>query len=122
MQLGAFSISLNVKDIKKSYAFYSKLGIQKIGGNIDQLWLILKNKEAVIGLFQNMIEKNTLTFNPGWDQEGSETDQFMDVRAINQELNQKEIPVVATFDCEKGPGYLQFEDPDGNPILIDQHR
>lgn len=122
MQLGAFSISLNVKDIKKSFDFYSKLGFQVIGGNIDQLWLILKNGDAVIGLFQNMIEKNTLTFNPGWNQEGRETDPFMDVRIINQKIKQSGIKVAASVDSEKGPGYLQFEDPDGNPVLIDQHR
>lgn len=122
MQLGAFSISLNVKDIKKSFAFYEKLGFQTIGGNIDQLWLILKNGDAVFGLFQGMIDKNTLTFNPGWNQEGKEVNPFMDVRAINQSLNQKHLEVQAFIDSDQGPAYLMMEDPDGNPILIDQHR
>lgn len=122
MQLGAFSISLNVKDIKKSFAFYEKLGFQTTGGNIDQLWLILKNGDAVVGLFQGMIDKNTLTFNPGWNQEGKEVNPFMDVRAINQSLSQKHLEVKAFIDKDHGPAYLMMEDPDGNPILIDQHR
>ena len=122
MQLGAFSISLNVKDIKKSFAFYEKLGFQATGGNIDQLWLILKNGDAVVGLFQGMIDKNTLTFNPGWNQEGKEVNPFMDVRAINQSLSQKHLEVQAFIDKDHGPAYLMMEDPDGNPILIDQHR
>ncbi|MGD9605680.1 MAG: VOC family protein [Bacilli bacterium] len=122
MQLGAFSISLNVKDIKKSHQFYEKLGFHVIGGNRDQFWLILKNDDAVIGLFQNMIDKNTLTFNPGWNQEGNEIDPFMDIRVINNKLTENNIIVKASIDSDEGPAYLFIEDPDGNPILIDQHR
>mgnify|MGYP001300186543 CR=1 FL=1 len=86
MKLGAFSLSLNVKDIKVSYAFYQKLGFTQIGGDINQLWLILKNDQTIIGLFQGMIDQNTLTFNPGWNQEGKPTDPFDDVRVINEAL------------------------------------
>jgi len=122
MNLGAFSLSLNVKDIKESYAFYQKLGFTQMGGNIDQLWLILKNGEAIIGLFQGMIEQNTLTFNPGWSQEGKQVDPYDDVRKIHELLVKENIEVDAHIKAEQGPAYVILKDPDGNPILIDQHR
>lgn len=122
MNLGAFSISLNVKDIKKSYDFYQKLGFMIIGGNIEEKWLILKNNQAVIGLFEGMIDKNTLTFNPGWSGEGKNFDPYDDVRVIYQELKQSIPNLQNGISQDAGPGYIILEDPDGNPILIDQHR
>lgn len=122
MRLGAFSMSLNVKDIHKSFDFYQKLGFKQIGGQIDQFWVILKNGDAVIGLFQDIIDQNTLTFNPGWSQEGKSIDPFDDVRTIKENLIQSQIDVEAFISKEDGPGYLILKDPDGNPILIDQHR
>lgn len=122
MKLGAFSISLNVKDIKKSFAFYQKLGFIPIGGNIDQLWLILKNEDAIIGLFQQMIDQNTITFNPGWSQEGKEVDPYDDIRQIEEYLSKENVSHDPFIRKESGPGYIILKDPDGNPILIDQHR
>jgi catechol 2,3-dioxygenase-like lactoylglutathione lyase family enzyme len=122
MILGAFSMSLNVKDIHKSFDFYQKLGFKQIGGQIDQFWVILKNGDSVIGLFQDIIDQNTLTFNPGWSQEGKSIDPFDDVRKIKENLIQSQIDVEAFISKEVGPGYLILKDPDGNPILIDQHR
>lgn len=122
MELGAFSVSLNVKDIQQSYAFYQQLGFTQIGGNIDHLWLILKNGNTVIGLFQQMIEKTTLTFNPGWNQEGQDIDPFTDVRVIDKKLTQLGVIHQTFIENPQGPGYLMLEDPDGHAILIDQHR
>lgn len=122
MKLGAFSLSLNVKDINKSYEFYQKLGFIQIGGDIHQFWIILKNEEAVIGLFQDMLDQHTLTFNPGWSQEGHPTDPFDDIRKIKDELIKKDLEVESFIKENKGPGYIILKDPDGNPILIDQHR
>jgi catechol 2,3-dioxygenase-like lactoylglutathione lyase family enzyme len=122
MNLGAFSISINVKNIKKSYDFYQKLGFKIIGGNLEEKWLILKSNQAVIGLFEGMIEKNTLTFNPGWSQEGKNFDPYDDIRMIYQELNESIPNLQNGISQDAGPGYLIIEDPDGNPILIDQHR
>jgi catechol 2,3-dioxygenase-like lactoylglutathione lyase family enzyme len=122
MNLGAFSISLNVKNIKKSYDFYQKLGFKIIGGNLEEKWLILKSNQAVIGLFEGMIEKNTLTFNPGWSQEGKNFDPYDDIRMIYQELNESIPNLQNGITQNAGPGYIIIEDPDGNPILIDQHR
>jgi catechol 2,3-dioxygenase-like lactoylglutathione lyase family enzyme len=122
MNLGAFSISLNVKDIKKSYDFYQKLGFMIIGGNIEEKWLILKSNQALIGLFEGMIDKNTLTFNPGWTEEGKNFDPYDDVRMIYQELNESIPNLQNGITQDAGPGYIIVEDPDGNPILIDQHR
>lgn len=122
MELGAFSVSLNVKDIQQSYAFYQQLGFTQIGGNIDHLWLILKNGNTVIGLFQEMIEKTTLTFNPGWSQEGQNIDPFTDVRVIDMKLTKLGIAHQTFIENPQGPGYLILEDPDGHAILIDQHR
>jgi catechol 2,3-dioxygenase-like lactoylglutathione lyase family enzyme len=122
MNLGAFSISLNVKNIKKSYDFYQKLGFKIIGGNLEEKWLILKSNQAVIGLFEGMIEKNTLTFNPGWSQEGKNFDPYDDIRMIYQELNESIPNLQNGITQNAGPGYIIIEDPEGNPILIDQHR
>ena len=123
MKLGAFSISLAVKDIKASNEFYEKLGFTKLGGNIDQKWLILKNGDAVIGLFEGMFDRNIITFNPGWDQNGHNTAEFDDVRSIQKSL--KAAGVKLATECEEstaGPAHITLSDPDGNSILIDQHR
>ena len=123
MELGAFSISLKVKDIKKSVEFYEKLGFTYKGGNIDQNWIVLKNGNTVIGLFQGFIEENTLTFNPGWDQSASEVNPFTDVREIQKKLKEKGVKVDREAnESTKGPEYIVLKDPDGNSILIDQHR
>lgn len=122
MQLGAFSISLAVKDIKASKDFYEKLGFEEFGGDIEQNWLIMKNGDHIIGLFQGMFEKNILTFNPGWNQDGEDLDSFTDVRELQKELKEKGVE----FDTEadestEGPASFVIVDPDGNPILVDQH-
>ncbi len=123
MDLGAFSVSLNVKDIATSKAFYEKLGFTPIGGNAEENWLILRNGDHVIGLFQGMFDKNILTFNPGWNQAGQETDAFTDVRDIQRALKAAGIPLLQEVDeAGSGPGECMLMDPDGNPILIDQHR
>lgn len=123
MNLGAFSVSLAVKDINKSIAFYEKLGFTQFGGNPEQGWAIFKNGDHLIGLFQGMFEKNILTFNPGWDQNAQNTDSFEDVRALQQKLKEQGIKLVTEVDeSTSGPGSFVIEDPDGNPILIDQHR
>ena len=123
MELGAFSISLKVKDIKKSVEFYEKLGFTYKAGNIDQNWIVLKNGSTVIGLFQGFIEENTLTFNPGWDQSASEVNPFTDVREIQKKLKEKGVKIDREAnETTKGPEYIVLTDPDGNSILIDQHR
>lgn len=122
MKLGVFSISLTVKDLKKSYEFYKKLGFEDLGGNMEHNYLILKNGDTVVGLFQGMFEKNILTFNPGWDQNAKNVDPFMDVRDIEKELLKQGVELIETTKGDKGPAYITIEDPDGNPILIDQHR
>ncbi|QCR33708.1 VOC family protein [Lysinibacillus sp. SGAir0095] len=123
MQLGSFSISLNVKDINASKAFYENLGFNDLGGDITQNWLIMKNGDCVIGLFQGMFEKNIMTFNPGWNQNAENLDSFTDVRELQKQLKQKGIKILTEADeSTEGPGYFTIEDPDGNPILIDQHR
>ena len=123
MDLGAFSVSLSVKDIEASREFYEKLGFEPIGGNADDNWLILRNGDHVIGLFQGMFEKNILTFNPGWDQQCNETDSFTDVREIQRALKERGLALVSEADeASQGPASLTLIDPDGNPILIDQHR
>jgi len=122
MELGAFSISLAVKDIHASKAFYEKLGFEAFGGDISQNWLILKNGEHVIGLFQGMFEKNMLTFNPGWDQHAQNLDTFTDVRELQRQLKAKGVELINEADeSTEGPAYLMVMDPDGNPILVDQH-
>jgi len=123
MDLGAFSVSLSVQDIEASRDFYEKLGFESIGGNADDNWLILRNGDHVIGLFQGMFEKNILTFNPGWDQQCNETDYFTDVREIQRALKEQGLALVSEADeASQGPASLTLIDPDGNPILIDQHR
>lgn len=123
MKLGAFSISLSVKDIAASKAFYEKLGFEVFGGDINENWLILKNDDHIIGLFQGMFQDNILTFNPGWDQNAQELDEFMDIREIQQKLISKGITLQDKVDpAGTGPGSITLADPDGNLILIDQHR
>ena len=123
MELGAFSISLAVKDIKASKEFYEKLGFKIFGGNIAQNWLILKNGDTLIGLFQGMFDKNTLTFNPGWDPDAQPLGDFDDVREIQAQLQRAGIALTATADPDtSGPAFVTLTDPDGYNILIDQHR
>lgn len=123
IKLGAFSISLVVKDIHVSKAFYEKLGFYQRGGEITQNWVVMKNGTTVIGLFQGMFDKNMLTFNPGWNQEAEHLDDFLDVRDIQKHLVAQEMELQNKADeTTKGPAYIILTDPDGNPILIDQHR
>jgi lactoylglutathione lyase len=122
MDLGNFSVSLAVKDIAASRAFYEKLGFAILGGEESQCWLIMKSPSCVIGLFQGMFEKNTLTFNPGWDAEGRTLDVFTDVREIQQRLKAARVAIASEADeSTSGPASFVVVDPDGNPILIDQH-
>ncbi len=122
MELGAFSISLAVKDIKASHEFYKKLGFEDFGGDINQNWIIMKTGDHIIGLFQGMLEKNTLTFNPGWDQSASKLDSFTDVRDLQRHLKEQGIELVSEADeSTEGPASFIVLDPDGNPILVDQH-
>ena len=122
MNLGAFSISLTVKDLEASKSFYENLGFQVFGGDAAQNWLIMKNGDHVIGLFKGMFEKNMLTFNPGWDQNGNTLDSFTDVRNLQQELKAQGLNIVNEADeSTTGPASFIIIDPDGNPILIDQH-
>lgn len=123
MKLGAFSISLSVKDIHASKAFYENLGFETMGGNIDQNWLILKNGDAIIGLFQGMFPNNIITFNPGWDQNAKPFDPFDDVRAIQKDLKSKGVTLTTEADeTTTGPAHLIVTDPDGNVVMLDQHR
>lgn len=123
MELGAFSISLAVKDLQASKAFYQKLGFEILGGDETQNWLILKNRQHVIGLFQGMFEQNILTFNPGWDQDANNLDSFTDVREIQRQLKGLGVAFVQEADeATSGPASFVLVDPDGNPILVDQHR
>ena len=123
MKLGSFSVSLSVKDIAASRDFYAKLGFEEIGGNADDNWLILRNGEHVIGLFQGMFDNNMLTFNPGWDQQCTDLESFTDVRELQKQLKAAGIEMAAEADEDTdGPASIMIIDPDGNPILIDQHR
>ncbi|WP_456274850.1 VOC family protein [Bacillus sp. AK031] len=123
MELGAFSVSLSVKDIHRSKEFYEKLGFEAGGGDINQNWLIMRNGQTVIGLFQGMFEKNVLTFNPGWNNSAENLKNFTDVRELQKELNEKGVNLIQkTDESTEGPAFITMEDPDGNPILIDQHR
>ncbi len=123
MQLGAFSISLAVKDLAASRAFYEKFGFKPFGGDAAKNWLILKNGDHVIGLFQGMFEKNTLTFNPGWDSNASPLDAFTDVRELQRQLKAEGVALLVEADeSTTGPAFLMALDPDGNPVLLDQHR
>jgi predicted enzyme related to lactoylglutathione lyase len=122
MQLGAFSISLNVKDIRASLEFYQKLGFAAFGGNIEENWLILRNGDCVIGLFQGMFDRNIITFNPGWDGDAQPLADYTDVRALRERIAAAGIPVVTPAEeSPSGPAYFTVTDPDGNPILFDQH-
>ena len=122
MDLGNFSISLAVKDLEASRAFYEKFGFQVFGGNASQNWLILKNGDHVIGLFQGMFEKNILTFNPGWDSNAQKLDTFTDIRELQRQLKDCGVELAQEADeSTTGPASLIAVDPDGNPILLDQH-
>lgn len=119
--LGAFSISLSVRDLDAAIAFYEKLGFSAMGGGAD--WRMMKMGDKVIGLFQGMFEKNMLTFNPGWTQHAENLDSFTDIRALQSELRARGLTLTRDADPDgTGPASITLEDPDGNPILIDQHR
>ena len=123
MNLGAFSVSLSVSDLAASEAFYNTLGFATMGGDAGQGWLILKNGDHILGLFQGMFEKNMLTFNPGWDQNAQPADPFTDVRDLQKSLKAAGIAFVQEADeTGSGPASFIVEDPDGNPVLVDQHR
>ncbi|MEK6644542.1 MAG: VOC family protein [Planctomycetota bacterium] len=122
MRLGNFSVSLAVKDIAASRAFYEKLGFKKCGGDQAKNWLVLQNETATIGLFHGHLEKNSLTFNPGWDRSKKTLPDFDDVRDIQKTLKSKGLtPTVEADESTTGPAFLTLTDPDGNPVLIDQH-
>lgn len=122
MILGAFSVSLAVKDLKKSKQFYENLGFSVFAGQMERNYLIMKNGDTLIGLFQGMFENNILTFNPGWDANANKLMSFVDVREIQSELKKNGVELVREVDKNtSGPGSIVFMDPDGNTILIDQH-
>ena len=122
MQLGAFSVSLAVKDLAASRDFYAKLGFEPTGGDGTH-WQILRNGTTVIGLFQGMFPTNILTFNPGWDQHAQELPEFTDVRELQRRLKEAGVELTSEADATtSGPAHLSLVDPDGNVILVDQHR
>lgn len=122
MKLGAFSVSLAVQNLAISKAFYEKLGFAVFGGSMERNYLIMKNGNALIGLFQGMFDKNMLTFNPGWDENADLIDGFTDVRHLQSELKSKGVNFESeTDETSSGPGSFLIIDPDGNPILVDQH-
>ena len=122
MQLGAFSVSLAVKDLDTSRRFYEKFGFAPFAGDASQNWLILKNGDHVIGLFQGMFDKNILTFNPGWDQNATQLASFMDIRDLQRSLKAQGVSLVTEADeSTTGPASFIAVDPDGNQILVDQH-
>lgn len=122
MKLGAFSVSLSVKDLKASKNFYEALGFTAFAGDMEKNYLIMKNGNALVGLFQGMFPNNILTFNPGWDENAQKLESFDDVRAIQKELKSKGIELQSAADENtSGPASLVVTDPDGNAILIDQH-
>ena len=122
MELGAFSISLAVKDLETSRVFYEKFGFEVVGGDPSQNWQILRNGQCTIGLFQGMFEGNILTFNPGWDAQAQALDSYTDVRELQRELKAKGVRLVSEADEESsGPASFTALDPDGNAILVDQH-
>lgn len=123
MNLGAFSVSLAVKDLEASRAFYAKLGFTVVGGAAEQNYLILRNRTHTIGLFAGMFEKNILTFNPGWDDQAEPVDDFTDVRELQRRLKAEGVAFAQEADeTTTGPASFVVVDPDGNPILVDQHR
>ncbi|MBN8208123.1 VOC family protein [Bacillus sp. NTK071] len=123
MKLGAFSVSLSVKDIVKSKSFYETLGFEAFGGDLNQNWLIMKNDSCVIGLFQGMFDNNILTFNPGWSQNAENLDSFTDIRDLQHQLKEQGIEIISEADeTNTGPASFTIKDPDGNAILVDQHR
>lgn len=122
MELGAFSISLAVQDLEASHAFYGKLGFTEVGGDASQDWLILRNGDCIIGLFQGMFDRNMLTFNPGWDVNAEPLTSFTDVRELQRELRAQGVELTTEADeGTVGPASVIIVDPDGNPILFDQH-
>lgn len=122
MELGAFSISLAVKDIEASKLFYEKLGFTAFGGDQSQNWLIMKNGDHAIGLFQGMFDTNILTFNPGWNSEAQQLSEFTDVRELQRQLKDHGISMISEADeSSTGPASFMLVDPDGNTILVDQH-
>jgi catechol 2,3-dioxygenase-like lactoylglutathione lyase family enzyme len=121
MHLGVFSLSLAVKDIAASRAFYEALGFTQFGGNQAQGWLILKSGDTLIGLFQGMFEKNTLTFNPGWDSNAQVVPGFTDVRELQRQLKERGLSFAVEAKDGVGPAHFVVVDPDGNPVLVDQH-
>ena len=122
MNLGNFSVSLAVKDIEASKAFYEKLGFTVFGGKQAQNWLIMKNGDQVIGLFQGMFDKNILTFNPGWDSNAQRLPEFTDVRELQRQLKERGVGMISEADeATSGPASFMIIDPDGNTILVDQH-
>lgn len=122
MELGNFSVSLAVKDIKASLAFYQKLDFKQVGGNLEQNWVVLQNGSARIGLFQGMFDKNILTFNPGWTKDKATMTDFQDVRELQRTLKARGLTMAPEADLTTtGPAYFQVTDPDGNTLLFDQH-
>ena len=122
MELGTFSVSLTVKDLEASKGFYEKLGFTPFAGDQSRNWLIMKNGTHVIGLFQGMFDRNILTFNPGWDSQAQKLEQFTDVRELQRELKARGVTFRSEADERStGPASFVVEDPDGNPILVDQH-
>jgi len=122
MELGAFSVSLAVKDIEASRAFYKKLGFEVFGGDASERWLIMRNGDVVIGLFQGMFERNILTFNPGWDGDASPLETFTDIRELQRRLKEQGVELATEVEeGSTGPASFTLVDPDGNPILFDQH-
>lgn len=122
MEFGNFSISLNVKDIKASKAFYEKLDFKQVGGAIEQNWVVLQNGNAKIGLFQGMFERNLMTFNPGWTQDKQTLTDFQDVRELQRSLKARGLKMTVEADeTTQGPAHFVITDPDGNPLLFDQH-
>ena len=122
MDLGAFSVSLAVSDIEASRSFYAKLGFAEVGGDVAENWLIMRNGDHTIGLFQGMFERNTLTFNPGWDKDAQSVEAFTDVRELQRNLKAAGVELAMEADESTiGPASFVAIDPDGNPILVDQH-
>ena len=122
MELGAFSVSLAVQDLEASRAFYEKLGFQVVAGEPSQNWQILRNGSCTIGIFQGMFEKNILTFNPGWDSQGQDLETFADVRDLQRQFKAEGLQMeVEADENSTGPASFVLTDPDGNPILVDQH-